>query len=375
MRIAYLSTFYPFRGGISQFNARLLGELGKSHTVQAFTFKRQYPDFLFPGKTQKVGPDDNVADVGAIPVLDTANPLSYPAAARAIRAFQPDILIMKYWMSYFAPSLGYVSRRLKGSCKVIPILDNVIPHEQHFFDKPLTRYFLSGASGCVSMSAEVDGDLLSLGTGLPHTVIPHPVYDHFGESIPREEAEKRLGLAPGRKNLLFFGLIRKYKGLDILLEAFRELPEDYQLIIAGESYGPFDEYQAIIDSLPGKERIKVFNRYIPDEEVKVYFSAADLAVLPYRSATQSGISATAVNFGVPVVVTDVGGLRETVGERGSGLVAPAPEPSLIRDAVLEYFASPELQSSLKSSISEEKYRLSWAGFCTSLLQFAQSIDK
>ena len=237
MKIAILSCFYPYRGGIAQFNANLFEELGRHHDVKAFNFKRQYPDLLFPGKTQYVTPDDEAVSIESQALLDTAGPLSYGRTARAIRAWDPDILVMRYWMSWFGPSLGYVARHMKDKCKVIAILDNVIPHEPRFFDKPFTKYFLSGCDGFVSMCSEVDRDLQSFGTGKPHTIMPHPLYSHFGERIPREEAEDALGLEHGKKNLLFFGLIRKYKGLDILLKAFNGLGEDYQLIIAGEPYG------------------------------------------------------------------------------------------------------------------------------------------
>lgn len=228
MKIALLSSFYPLRGGISQFNASMLNELGKKHDVRAFNFKRQYPGILFPGKTQYVTPDDEAVPVESVSLLDTANPFTYGKTARAIREWKPDLLVMKYWMSWFAPSLGYIARHV--GCKSVSVLDNVIPHEQRFFDKPLTKYFLGGVDGFITMSDSVTADLLSLKPDAKHVLLPHPLYSHFGEKLPREEAENLLGLEHGKKNLLFFGLIRSYKGLDILLEAFRDLPEDYQLI-------------------------------------------------------------------------------------------------------------------------------------------------
>ena len=371
MRIAILSSFYPLRGGISQFNASMLEGLGKWHTVKAFSFKRQYPNLLFPGKTQYVTPDDEAAPVQADALLDTVNPISWIKTARAIRAWKADLLVMKYWMSWFAPSLGWVARH--AGCKSVVVLDNVIPHEPHWFDKPLTRWFLKGCSGFVSLSDSVQEDLLQLRPDAPHTLLPHPVYAHFGPRMPREEAARELGLDPARKTLLFFGLIREYKGLDILLEAFRNLPEDYQLVVAGEPYGPFDKYQALIDSLPGKDRVRVFPDYIRDSRVKVFFSAAQLAVLPYRSATQSGISAIAVHFGTPMLVTDVGGLKETIGNRGTGLVAPVAEPEVIRQEILRFFADDRLREGCLRAIELEKERLGWDRFCTKLVAFADTL--
>ena len=373
MRIAILSCFYPYRGGISQFNACLYGELSKEHVVKAFNFKRQYPEFLFPGKTQYVTADDEAVPVESESLLDTANPFSYGKTYRAIRDWKPDILIVRYWMSYFAPSLGYITRKMRKHCKVISILDNVIPHEPHFFDAPLTKYFLKGSTGCITLCEAVSKDLLNLKKDVNYTVLQHPLYSHFGNKMTRESAEEKLGLAKGKKNILFFGLIRTYKGLDILLEAFGRLPEDYQLIIAGEPYGSFDKYQEIIDRLPNKERIHTSLKYIKDSEVTDYFSAADIAVLPYRSATQSGISSVSYHFEVPMIVTDVGGLKETIGDRGTGIVAPDGKPETIADEITRYFSDPSLKAGFIENIRLEKERLSWKRFADGLLEFADRL--
>ncbi len=371
MRIALLSSFYPLRGGISQFNASMLEGLGKCHIVKAFSFSRQYPNFLFPGKTQYVTPDDEATPVEADALLDTINPLTWNKTARAIRAWKPDLLVLPYWMSWFAPSLGWVGRHC--SCQCLGVLHNVVPHEPHWFDAPLTRYYLKACQGFVCMADSVEKDLLRLRPGAPHILRPHPLYTHFGEKLPRQEAIQALGLDPSRHTLLFFGLIREYKGLDILLEAFRDLPENYQLVVAGEPYGSFDKYQAILDSLPGKDRVRVFPDYIRDSEVKRYFSAADLAVLPYRSATQSGISSIACHFDVPMVVTDVGGLKGTIGARGTGIVAQEASAPAIRKEILRYFDNPSLQESCHAAILQEKKRLGWDAFCKALSDFAATL--
>lgn len=372
MRIAILSCFYPFRGGISQFNANLMTELGKTHDVKAFNFKRQYPNILFPGKTQYVTPDDEAVPIESQALLDTACPFTWGRTAKAIKAWNPDVLVMRYWMPYFAPSLGYVARRMPDSCKVVAILDNVIPHERHFFDTPLTKYFLSGADKCVTLCKEVAEDLLSIRKDAEYTVLPHPIYSHFGDKTDRAEAERMLGLKPGMKNILFFGLIREYKGLDILLDAFDRLGPDYQLIIAGEPYGSFEKYRKAIDSSRGRDRIHVFDHYIKDSEVSRYFSAADVTVLPYRSATQSGISSIAYHFEVPMIVTDVGGLKETIGDRGTGIVTSECTPACIADAVERYFADDAIRTSCIQNIRSEKARLSWSTFCLNLTNFVES---
>ena len=363
MRIAILSCFYPLRGGISQFNASLLTELGKCHEIKAWNFSRQYPGFLFPGKTQYVTPEDEATKIEADATLDTLNPFTWIKTARAIRAWKPDLVILPYWMSWFAPSLGYVGRHCGAKC--LGLLHNVIPHEPHWFDAPLTRYYLKPCSGYVCMATSVRQDLLKLRPGAKHIVRQHPLYTHFGEKPEKVDN--------GKKTLLFFGLIREYKGLDILLEAFRDLPQDYELIIAGECYGSFDKYQAIIDSLPGKDRVKVFQGYVKDSEVKNYFGQADLVVLPYRSATQSGIGAIACHFGVPMLVTDVGGLKESVGDAGTGIVAARPAPEEVRREILRYFANPAIRQSCEQAMARERERLSWASFCKALTDFAQTL--
>ena len=355
MKIAILSCFYPYRGGIAQFNANLFEELGREHDVRAFNFRRQYPDLLFPGKTQYVSPEDEAVPIEAPALLDTADPFSWGRTAREIRRWAPDLLIVRYWMSWFAPSLGYVARHMAPGCKVIGILDNVIPHERHWFDAPLTRRFLRGLDGAVTLCGEVSRDLLALRGDIPHTVLPHPIYTHFGPRLPREEAERLLGLPAGRRTLLFFGLIREYKGLDILLRAFDLLDERYQLVIAGEPYGSFDKYRRLIDW------------------VKRFFSAADLTVLPYRSATQSGISSVSNHFGVPMVVTDVGGLEETVGRRGTGIVCKEGTPACIAEAIGRYFDDAGLRSRLEKGIQAEKERLSWSHFAHDLTAFAGTL--
>lgn len=374
MRIAVLSCFYPYRGGISQFNACIYDELGKCHDVKAFNFKRQYPEFLFPGKTQYVENDDTSERIDSDRILDTVNPFSYIRTARKIREWKPDLLIIRYWMSFFAPSLGYVARKLKkDGCRVIGILDNVVPHEKHFFDRPLTKYFLNGCNAYITLCDAVARDLLSIKPDARYMTTPHPLYSHFGEKLARTEAEDMLGINHGMRNILFFGLIREYKGLDILIRAFGKLDGTYQLIVAGEPYGSFEKYAKLIDESPAKERIHLYPQYIKDNEVNRYFSAADICVLPYRSATQSGISSVSYHFDLPMITTDVGGLKESIGDRGTGIVVESPDPGLIASAITGYFASPENAIRMKGNILREKERLSWKTFCDRLLDFYKTI--
>lgn len=373
MKIAILSCFYPYRGGIAQFNASLFTQLSLDHEVKAFNFKRQYPDFLFPGRTQYVTAEDEAVPIESEALMDTVNPFSWVRTAKTIIKWQPDILIMRYWMPFFAPSLGFVARRMARGCKVIAILDNVIPHERRPFDRLLTRYFLSGTDGCITLCSEVAEDLLAIRPDARFHISYHPLYSHFGEKLPRGQAEAALGLEPGKKNILFFGLIREYKGLDILLEAFDTLDDSYQLIIAGEPYGSFDIYQKLIDRSKNKGRIHIFLNYIKDSEVRNYFSAADVTVLPYRSATQSGVSSVSYHFDVPMIVTPVGGLKETIGDRGTGLISGDITPESIAESIVEFFSDGDLRKKCVSNIVSERKRLSWPEFCKELTIFAASL--
>lgn len=374
MKIAILSCFHPYRGGISQFNAALYEELGKDNEVKAFNFKRQYPEILFPGKTQYVTADDEARPVESMPVLDTVNPLTFFTSIHKIADFHPDLVIVRYWMSWFAPSLGFITRALKRrGIKVISILDNVVPHEPHFFDAPLTKYFLSGSNAYVTLCDAVAGDLLKLKKDALYTVIPHPLYSHFPAAMPRQKALEELGLDPSKKTLLFFGLIRKYKGLDILLDAFALLDSSYQLVIAGEPYGSFDEYRSQIDALPSDHKVSCTLKYIKDSEVSKYFSGADLCVLPYRSATQSGVSAISFHYELPMLVTDTGGLRETIADKGTGLLAESCTPEAVKQGIERYFSDPALRKNCIECIRAEKERLSWSNFAKKLTGFAGKI--
>ena len=389
MRIAILSCFYPFRGGISQFNTYLLEELSKKHTVKAFNFKRQYPGILFPGKTQKVSEDDDARPVESVAVLDTANPLTYSSTARAIAGFEPDVLLTRYWMSYFAPSLGSVCGKVsrilekKGrkDFRTVAVADNIIPHEKHFFDIPLARYFVRRQSGIVTLSHAVEEQLQQIYPGVRSQTIPHPLYSNFGERTDTLRARRQLGMqgtdqqVMDRKVLLFFGLIREYKGLDLLLEAMTLLDGSYTLVVAGECYGSFDRYRQIIDSerfAPIRSNLILNDKYIPDKDVKVYFSAADLSVLPYRSATQSGISSISWNFDVPLITTPVGGLIESVGEAGTGLLAESISPEGIAQAIRKYFAENKKEEYLYN-ISRLKKELSWESFADKLENFINTL--
>lgn len=371
MKIALLSAFYPYRGGIAQFGAQLFRALEEENTVRAFTFKRQYPDFLFPGETQFVTDEDNADVIPSERVLDTVNPFSYGKTARAINRFEPDLLISQYWMTFFGPAMSFVHKKIRPSTKRITILHNVIPHEKRFFDKTANSMFLPKNEGFVVLSDAVRDDLLSLAPNAKFLRADHPVYNQFGEKLSKQKACEKLGIPPSAKVLLFFGFIRDYKGLDLLLDSLEELP-DVHLVIAGESYGSFEKYQAKIINSKAETRIHVFNKYISDSEVTNYFSAADVCVLPYKGATQSGITAIAHHFDLPIIATDVGGLKEKTKHGVNGLIVDRPDSKLIAQAIEKYF-SDGLKKQFAANIRENKKDNSWENFAAKILEFAKTL--
>lgn len=372
MKIAYLSTFYPFRGGIAQFNASLYRIFEKNNEIKAYTFTRQYPTILFPGSSQYVTSNDKVDKIPSSAILDTVNPISYSRAARKILEFKPDMLLTKFWMPFFAPSLGTVSKILKKHNVInISILDNVIPHERRMGDIALTKYFLKQQHAFVVMSNSVKDDLLKLLPNAIYELHPHPIYDHFASKIPKNDARKSLNLPENKKILLFFGFIRDYKGLDLLLKSMKLLSEDYHLVIAGEVYGKFDKYDDLISRLHIQNKVSKFIRYIRDNEVPAFFSAADVAVLPYKSATQSGIIAICYQYDLPVIATDTGSLKEMVEPYGTGLIVDKIDYQSLTATIEKFFSSnPEKYS---QNIEQYKSKYSWENLSYAILNLYSKI--
>lgn len=340
MNIAYLSTFPPLRGGISQFNVLFSEELRKQHhSVTPFTFTTQYPSILFPGSSQYLSEEElSTNTFSAQRTLSTINPLSYIPTANAIVESGASILLMKYWMPFFSPSLGSVSRLVKKhGVTPIAIIDNAIPHEKRFGDSALTSYFFSSIEHAIVLSQKVFTDVKSIRPNLPITLCEHPLYDQFGESLDKQQSKQHFNIPSDKKVLLFFGFIRDYKGLDILLHSIRQLPEEYHLLIAGEVYGSFENYEKLIQEHSLHSRCTVEVRYIDDKEVPLFFSAADAVILPYKTGTQSGIISIAYHFTVPVVATDVGGLAEMIVPYETGVVVSSPTPQDIAKGITTLF--------------------------------------
>lgn len=361
MKVILVGSAYPLRGGLATFNERLIREFGaEGHEASIVTFSLQYPEFLFPGKTQ-YSEDPPPADLKITRRVNSINPLNWINTGWKLRKEKPDVLLLKYWTPFMAPCFGTIIRLVSKHTKVVVICDNIIPHEKHFFDDWFNRYFLNACDAFICMSESVQKDLLSYLPKAPNILTPHPVYDTFGEAVPRAEALQKFGLKEDEKVVLFFGFIRQYKGLDILLEAMadpRVRAMGIKAIVAGEYYEDAAPYRKLMQDLNLSDSLILREDFISNEEVKYFFSAADLVVQPYKSATQSGISQICYSFGKPMVVTRVGGLPEIVPHMQCGYVCEV-NPTSIADAMLDFFSHnkrPEFQAHL----SEEEKKYSWS---------------
>ena len=364
MKVIILGTAWPYRGGLATFNERLAKQfMEEGHKVEVWTFTLQYPSFLFPGKTQF---SSEQAPKGLLirRELNSCNPFNWLRVGRAIRKAAPDLLVCCYWMSFFAPAYGLVSRmaRKNGKTKCIALVHNMIPHEPSILDKLFAPYFVKSQDGFVALSESVVGDINRLDkAGKPKTFSPHPIYDHYGERMKKDQACEALGLPVDKDYMLFFGLVRAYKGLDLLLEAFGEVKDtlpNLQLIIAGEFYEDEAKYRAQIKQLGLEERVIVRNEFVPDGDLRKYFGASDLIVQPYKTATQSGVTQVAFHFEKPMLVTNVGGLGEIVHDGKMGY-ACAPEAKAIGEDLKDYFEN-QRQQAFTAYLKKEKTKYEWS---------------
>ena len=376
MRVVIIGPAYPLRGGLATYNERLARAFQEAgDEVRLVTFSLQYPNFLFPGQTQ-FSAEEGPADLDIEVSLNSVNPLSWVRVGRKIRSERPDVVVFRFWLPFMGPALGTVARLVHSNnhTRVVAITDNVIPHEKRPGDGLLTRYFLRACDGFVTMSRSVLGDLERLGFGkLPALYRPHPLYDNFGPIKPKNLALKALNLPDTLGYLLFFGFIRAYKGLDILLEAFadaRLVALPIKLIIAGEFYEDVAPYEELIQRYDLEKRIIRATDFIPNERVVDYFCAADLIVQPYKNATQSGVSQIAYHFERPMLVTDVGGLAELIPDGVVGYVVP-PTPAAIADAVVDFYVNHREQG-FSAGTREEKKQFSWSVMVSALKEVART---
>lgn len=364
MHIALISVALPYRGGISKHTSILNEKLKKYHSVELINFSRQYPDYLFPGKTQFI--EDLENDYPGTRCIDSINPLSWFKTGNMLAKKNFDLVIFRFWNPFFAPALGIIAgilKRKSPSSKLISLCDNILPHESTPLGGILTRNLFRKMDGHLVQSGQTETELQEVVENPVYEKRFHPVYDTFPPKMEKQQARIKLGL-PNKKIVLYFGIIRDYKGFDILLravEALKDKTSDFHLLAVGECYGSREKYTDLISNLEIQDFITWHDQYIPDDEVSEFFSAADIAALPYRSASQSGVVQIAYNYDLPVIVTNVGGLPEIVEEGKSGITLPPEDPAILAEVICQILESGRLEE-MSNYIQEFKNKFSWDNF-------------
>jgi D-inositol-3-phosphate glycosyltransferase len=375
-KIIILGTAHPFRGGLASYNERLALQFQEEgHDVEIFTFTTQYPNFLFPGKTQ-YSEEPAPTNIKITRKVSSVNPLNWLKVGNEIKNLKPDLLIFKYWLPFMGPCFGTIARKAKKNkhTKIITILDNVIPHEPRIGDKQFTKYFLKPIDAFISMSKSVENDLATFNMSKPRDFNPHPLFDNFGAPLTKPDAKKALNLDANFNYILFFGIIRDYKGLDLLLDAFAKLDykaKNIKLLVAGEYYSNEELYQTQIKNLKLEDHVVVVNQFIKDSEVGRYFCAADIIAQPYKNATQSGVTQIAYHFETPILVTNVGGLPEMVPHNKVGYVVEKA-PQAIADALNDFYNTHK-EAEFKTHLKEEKKKYFWDKLTAKVLVLASKV--
>ncbi len=376
-RVIIIGPAHPLRGGLATFNQRLAKQfIDEGYECSLLSFSLQYPDFIFPGSTQYT---DEPAPINLVihTKINSVNPFNWISTGNWLKKQNPDLVIVRFWLPLMGPALGTILRRVRKNkhTKIICIADNVIPHEKRPGDKPFTRYFLKSCDAFITMSEKVMSDLRLFEKTKPAQLVSHPLYDNFGPAISKEEARQQLGLPLHEKIILFFGFIRKYKGLDLLFEAMaveKIKASGIKLLVAGEYYEDEKGYQDQISRLGIKDQLYLRTDFIPDSEVRNYLCAADAVIQPYRNATQSGVTPLAYHFEKPMVVTNVGGLPSLVPDKKVGLIT-APNPDAIAEGILQFYQLGE--DYFIPHLREEKKKYSWGRMVSSISQLANDIQK
>ena len=370
LRIFIIGPAFPLRGGPAQFNENLALELNKQgHRADILSYSLQYPNFLFPGSSQFETGGVAPAGVTIHTLINTINPFNWFKTARFIRKHKPDFILIRYWLPFFGPSLGTIARLVRSKTTVLALTDNIIPHEKRFGDKMFTRYFVNSCHGFIAMSNTVLKDIDAFKQNASKAYSPHPMYETYGPPISKQEARAKLGIHGEDHLVLFFGLIRHYKGLDILLEAMadeRLRGKNIKLLVAGEFYEDSKKYLDLIDRLKLKDRVLLHTHFIPNDRVRDYFSACDLVAQTYRNATNSGVTMVGYYYEKPMLVTNVGGLAEIVPHGTCGYVV-SQDVKEIADGMYDYFEK-EREGTFTANVRIEKKKYEWSAFINTLLE-------
>lgn len=373
-KVIIIGPAHPLRGGLATFNQRLATEfIHHGYDCSIYSFSLQYPSFLFPGKTQYSN-EPAPEGIKIFSVINSINPYNWIKIGNRLKKEKPDIIVVRYWIPFMGPALGTILRKVRKNkyTKIICIADNVIPHEKRLGDKSFTRYFLKSCDAFITMSEKILSDLKQFQKEKPAKLVQHPLYDNFGEIISKEEARGKLKINNEELLILFFGFIRKYKGLDLLLNAMsdeRIKKSGIKLMIAGEFYEDKKPYFELIEKLGIKDQLILRTDFIPDSEVKYYFCAADAVIQPYRNATQSGVTPLAYHFEKPMIVTNVGGLPSLVPDGKAGLVTE-PDSKSIANAILRFYNTDS--RIFISPMREIKKQLSWDNLATSIIDLSKN---
>ncbi len=371
MRSVLVGPAWPYRGGIAHFTATLAREFARRGDVHVINFRRLYPSLLFPGRTQ-YDESDSPMRVDSERIVDSLAPWTWVRAGRRAAALRPDVVVVQWWQPFFAPSMRVLSRFARSSAPVVFLCHNVLPHESSVADRALVRLGLGGADAFVVQSREDGRRLESILPGARWAFHPHPIYDHFDRGrFDRESARRHLGLRG--EVVLFFGLVRPYKGLGTLLEAFARFARGREatLVVAGEFYEPREPYDRQVERLGIGDRVRWIDRYVPDEEVEPLFRAADVVVLPYRSATQSGVVQTAYGFARPVIVTRVGGLPDVVRDGETGFVVEPDDAQALADAMRRFFDEARADA-MEAAVIADRERFSWERCADTIVSLARA---
>jgi glycosyltransferase involved in cell wall biosynthesis len=377
MKIIIIGTAYPMRGGIAHYVALLYKVLIKrGNDVKIISFKRQYPSIFFPGKTQQ-DLSKEIEPIPSEPLLDSIGPLSWIRTFLAIYKEKADLVIFKYWMPFFAPCYAAISflTRLFTRTKILYLCDNIIPHERRIEDRLLTRIGLWNVHYFIVQSKVVKNDLLYFRPNAIYKEVPHPVYEIFSNPYTRQHARKHFNFASKDKVILFFGYVRKYKGLHYLIDAMPLVLKKttVKLLIAGEFYDDEHQYQEQIKQLGIEDSVFVFGDYIPNEEVGLYYNASDVVVLPYVSATQSGIIQIAYNYDKPVITTNVGGLPEVIEEGKTGFIVPSEDAEALAESIIKFFKIKNKEKFTRN-IREYKKQFSWDRMASEIEQIGKNCN-
>jgi len=369
MKIVVLGTAWPYRGGIALFNERLAREFQKENDeVITYTFTLQYPSFLFPGKTQ-YSEEPAPQGMNIVRKVNSVNPFNWIKVGRELKKMAPDLIVIGFWLPFMAPCLGTIARiaRKNGKTRVVSVVHNIVPHEHRIGDKMFATYLCNSVDGFVAMSDSVLNDLTLFDSVKPRVFCRHPLYDNFGEAVERNSALQELGLDSKNRYMLFFGLIRDYKGLDIMLKAYadsRLRQMGVKLIVAGEFYNNAEKYFELEKELGLEGEVIWHREFVPDSKVRYYFGAADIIVQPYKSATQSGVTQIAYHFEKPMIVTNVGGLAEIVPNGKAGYVVE-PDEREIADAIVDFFGN-NRQEEFREGLLFEKKKYAWSNMTKSV---------